>query len=177
MAWTAPRTWTDGELVTAAIMNPHIRDNQLAEGPHLIVRKPSDESVTSSTVEQADNDLILPLAANEVWHFKFFIVYTGAAAGDLKIRFTFPTSGDLRLSTIFVDVSDALIFNDISTTTSPTTSRNFGAAAAYRGFPLEGVFVNGANAGNLALEWAQVTSNATPTTIKANSTLWAVKLA
>lgn len=29
MAWTAPRTWTTGELVTAAIMNTHVRDNQL----------------------------------------------------------------------------------------------------------------------------------------------------
>ncbi len=26
-AWTTPRTWTTGELVTAAIMNTHIRDN------------------------------------------------------------------------------------------------------------------------------------------------------
>lgn len=29
MAWTAPRTWVTGELVTASIMNTHIRDNQL----------------------------------------------------------------------------------------------------------------------------------------------------
>jgi hypothetical protein len=27
MAWTAPRTWTTGELVTAAFMNTHVRDN------------------------------------------------------------------------------------------------------------------------------------------------------
>lgn len=27
MAWTAPRTWTVGELVTAAYLNTHIRDN------------------------------------------------------------------------------------------------------------------------------------------------------
>jgi len=27
MAWTTPRTWTTGELVTAAIMNTHVRDN------------------------------------------------------------------------------------------------------------------------------------------------------
>jgi hypothetical protein len=27
MAWTAPRTWTTGEVVTAAIMNTHVRDN------------------------------------------------------------------------------------------------------------------------------------------------------
>jgi len=29
MAWTAPRTWTNGEIVTAAIMNAHLRDNLL----------------------------------------------------------------------------------------------------------------------------------------------------
>ena len=29
MAWTAARTWTTGELVTAAIMNTHVRDNLL----------------------------------------------------------------------------------------------------------------------------------------------------
>lgn len=28
MAWTAPRTWVSGELVTAALLNTHIRDNQ-----------------------------------------------------------------------------------------------------------------------------------------------------
>lgn len=27
MAWTSPRTWTTGELVTASIMNAHVRDN------------------------------------------------------------------------------------------------------------------------------------------------------
>lgn len=26
-AWTAPRTWTVGEVVTAAMMNAHVRDN------------------------------------------------------------------------------------------------------------------------------------------------------
>jgi hypothetical protein len=33
MAWTTPRTWTTGELVTAAIMNAHIRDNQNVINP------------------------------------------------------------------------------------------------------------------------------------------------
>tara|TARA_R110000824_G_scaffold21078_6_gene78864 strand:- start:3332 stop:3619 length:288 start_codon:yes stop_codon:yes gene_type:complete len=27
VAWTAPRTWVSGELVTAALFNTHIRDN------------------------------------------------------------------------------------------------------------------------------------------------------
>lgn len=29
MAWTSPRTWTTGELVTASMMNTHVRDNLL----------------------------------------------------------------------------------------------------------------------------------------------------
>lgn len=29
MAWTAPRTWVAGELVTASLLNTHIRDNEL----------------------------------------------------------------------------------------------------------------------------------------------------
>lgn len=30
MAWTTPRTWVAGETVTAALMNTHVRDNELA---------------------------------------------------------------------------------------------------------------------------------------------------
>lgn len=33
MSWTTPRTWTTGELVTAAIMNAHVRDNQTTLNP------------------------------------------------------------------------------------------------------------------------------------------------
>lgn len=33
MAWTAPRTWTTGEVVTGSIMNQHVRDNLLETGP------------------------------------------------------------------------------------------------------------------------------------------------
>ena len=32
MAWTAPRTWVVGEVVTAALMNTHVRDNLLFLG-------------------------------------------------------------------------------------------------------------------------------------------------
>lgn len=32
MAWTTPRTWVAGEVVTAALLNTHLRDNLLAIG-------------------------------------------------------------------------------------------------------------------------------------------------
>lgn len=33
MAWTAPRTWVTSEVVSAAIMNTHVRDNLLETAP------------------------------------------------------------------------------------------------------------------------------------------------
>ena len=33
MAWTAPRTWVTAEVVTASLMNTHVRDNFLETGP------------------------------------------------------------------------------------------------------------------------------------------------
>ena len=39
MAWTTPRTWTTGELVTAALLNSHLRDN-------LNVVNPTETTIT-----------------------------------------------------------------------------------------------------------------------------------
>ena len=177
MAYTDPRTWTDGELVTAAIMNPHVRDNLDAMGPHLIVRKTADQSVSSSTTLVDDSDLVLPVGASEVWYFRFFLVYTAAAAGDLKYGFTFPTSGDLRLSVIAADSTGSITITQLSTTTSPSSTGTLSGATSYLTVPIEGVFVNSSTGGDLTLQWAQVTSSGTATTVKAHSTLWAVKLA
>ena len=33
MAWTAPRTWVTGEIVTSSNMNTHVRDNLLETAP------------------------------------------------------------------------------------------------------------------------------------------------
>jgi hypothetical protein len=33
MAWTAPRTWVTGEIVTAAYLNSNVRDNMLETSP------------------------------------------------------------------------------------------------------------------------------------------------
>jgi hypothetical protein len=39
MAWTSPRDWTAGEVVTASIMNVHVRDNLKQTAPHLVTTK------------------------------------------------------------------------------------------------------------------------------------------
>ena len=58
MVWTAPRTWTTGELVTAALQNTHIRDNELYLGqfisgtrklPMPILQSPSQDQPPTGT--------------------------------------------------------------------------------------------------------------------------------
>lgn len=50
MAWTTPRTWTDGEVVTASIMNTHIRDNllELRAAPTCRVYRSTSLSLTGT---------------------------------------------------------------------------------------------------------------------------------
>jgi hypothetical protein len=177
MAWTNPKTWSAGETLTAANFNTHIRDNLNALASHLVVRKPSDESVTSSVTFQADDHLLMAVGVNEVWLFKFVILVQGATAGDFAARFTFPSG---TFSALGLGISTTSVQGrNYSTTTSPTTQNNFDTDSATIPQPviIEGVHVNGGSAGNIVLEWAQAASNATATTVKANSTLWAVKLA
>lgn len=48
MAWTVPRTWVAGEVVTDAIMNAHVRDNFRALVPQHALTDAS-ETTTSTT--------------------------------------------------------------------------------------------------------------------------------
>jgi len=61
MAWTSPRTWVAGELVTAALMNAHVRDNLIALKDPPTEFDPgvgvSDYSTTSSSMVDISADL------------------------------------------------------------------------------------------------------------------------
>src|SRR6266542_1211240 len=124
MAWTAPRTWTDGEFENAAIFNPHIRDNFLAMGEHLIARKTSNQTVTSSTTLVNDTALVLPVGANEVWQFGFNLIYTAATTGDIKFAFTFPAAGEIAAAAAFWDANAVVDYFTWVGTTTPTTARS-----------------------------------------------------
>ena len=178
MAWTAPKTWSVGEVLTAANMNLHLRDNFLSMGPHLIARRTSDQSVTSSTVLVDDNTLVLPVLANEVWKAEWHLRIVGGSTGDYKCGFTFPTAGEVGVNFAYVDAAAAQQIEQNAYTTSPTTAFTVNiTATTFLSLNIRTLYVGGANAGDVKIQFAQATSNATPTTHKINSTLWAVKLA
>lgn len=59
MAWTAPRTYVSGEIVTAAILNTDVRDNLLALSQHLYtagVRKGADIASATALTLGTDGD-------------------------------------------------------------------------------------------------------------------------
>lgn len=215
MAWTAPRTWTTSETVTAAIMNAHVRDNLLETGPAKVttagdllyatganalarlgigsalqvlkggasapswgnvpfkVRKTSDETVNNSAALQNDDDLLMALAANEVWAFEAYLIYTTPATPDIKFAFTVPAGATLQWGTVAYDSAGVLVQVDVS---ASGTSKDFVDGTSYSIF-IQGVVLNGANAGNLQLQWAQNTMNASNTKVLTGSYLIGHQLA
>ena len=170
MAWTAPRTWTDGEFVTAAIMNPHIRDNQLAIAEHLIARTPSDVSRTSTTLAN-DATLFTPsIPANEVWQFRFVLNFN-TSTNDPKIAITFP-SGDFSGMMTGVTVNWTLSGSGTTTITQIPDLNNIDPGYLCL---ITGVFKNAATPGAVTLQWAS--GGGVAVILNAHSTLWGVKLA
>ena len=73
MPWTTPRTWVATEIVTAAQMNAHVRDNLgfLYTPPRGESRRSANLSIANNTavavtmqVEVHDNDAIVDIAGN-----------------------------------------------------------------------------------------------------------------
>lgn len=171
MAYT-DHTWSVGETLTAANMNG-LRDNFRLAGAHLIVRKTSDESDSTGT-RQNDDQLLLALAANEIWQFRFNLLVVSAATTDFLVGLAFP-SGTISA---LVYAANATTFqgNDISSATSPTTGVVVATASTVSNHVIvEGVMSNGGTPGNLNLQWSG--NAAAACVVKTNSTLWAVKLA
>jgi hypothetical protein len=70
MAYTAPRTWTAGELVTALLLNTHIRDNitalaQLGRELSLDLSIPPLSDITAAPIDVVESSGAAP---NPVWY-------------------------------------------------------------------------------------------------------------
>lgn len=178
MAFTTPRTWTDGELVNAAIMNAHVRDNFSAMGEHLIARKTSDQT-NSTTTMAALTTLVLPVAANEVWKFEFMLVADVSAASDWALRPTFPTGGAFSATTNHVNEAGSYSGQQKwYDTTSPGGAVNLaGQTPDIIPVMIWGLYTNGGTAGDVGLDYALAVAAGGSAIVKANSTLWAVQLA
>jgi hypothetical protein len=134
-------------------------------------RKTSNESVTSSTTNQADDQLFVPVQANAVYVVLCVLAYTGATAGDLKVLFRVPSGGGFQgMGTTLV--VGAASQQDIQSMPYGVASEVWGCLGAGTSYgKVDGLLTTAGTAGDFAIDWAQNTSNATPTTIQAGSFL------
>lgn len=140
------------------------------------VRKSSDQSVTSSTTVVNDSQLKFAVAANETYIFEAWL-YTYAADGtpDIKVTFTGPSGSTVLWS------SSQVIFNAGGSTTLTVVSAGATTAdlfvdANFRAIQLYGTILNSTTAGDLQFQWAQNTSSANSTTVKAGSYIYGIKV-
>jgi len=181
MAWTAPRTWTDGELVTAAIMNPHVRDN-LSIAMHTLARKSADETVNNSSTLQNDDHLFFAIGASEVWFVQAYLLLDSCTTPDIKFGWTGPGCATMTWGFTAADNS---LPSWIGTTGTPPAPLAIGGTVNIPGsgagtitiVSLTGIAAGGGTAGNIQLQWAQNTLNASDTKVRQNSALVGCRLA
>ncbi|MGW2920408.1 beta strand repeat-containing protein [Streptomyces angustmyceticus] len=146
--------------------------------------KTADETRTSTTTVSDDLHLYATLDANSVYRFRGTLLFDGPEAADGTMTFTVPTGATGgwapeagTLSTTTPDGSAQL----------KVAARQFGSnsdigimasSATLAGIMVlpTGIVATGSTPGTLRLRWAQQTSTASATTLKAGSSLEVVKL-
>ena len=134
------------------------------------VVKGADESVTSSTTLQNDDELLAALETNTDYSFEARLYVVSATTPDFKMTFTVPAAATLAWWGT-ITYGDGAAVNGIGIQTISGTAKSFIWSGTDGYITVFGSVRNGANAGNLTLQWAQDTSNGTAATVKAGSTL------
>ncbi len=96
--WVTPRTWTAGELVTASIMNAHVRDNLNAlktpAGGYSVLNSGADIQTTSTSFTDID-------ATNLI------ITFT-TGGGDVILFFSGSMNGGAIAQSTFIDIHESV---------------------------------------------------------------------
>lgn len=163
------KTFADDEVLTYDVVNRYFVQQTS-------VIKAADETVTSSTTLQNDDHLSVSVLANSQYFVEFFIIYDAIQAADIQIGWSGPsgasfdwTHGGLALSTTSTSGSVSRLYrtlSDIGTIGGPSSTSGTNAI-----IPGEGRLVTAGSSGSLTFRWAQNTSSATGTVVKANSVL------
>lgn len=180
MAWTSPRTWVASEIVTAALMNTHVRDNLLASRDRIqVVYKAADQTVNNSTTLVNDTHLKFTAVAGQNYVFDMNLVLTcTSATPELLMGFSFP-AGTLACSTVGLDL--AVTSNNGAARMPGVVSATTGVAALTVATPsvVTGVLVRGTfkctTGGTVNFMWAQSVATAVATTINQGSSLTAIQ--
>lgn len=182
MAWVAGADVSTGDLISAATWNnylgaagslEYLYDKTKLETAY----KASDETVNNSSTLQNDDDLYFAIAANEVWGFHFILDYLSGTTPDIKFAVTVP-SGATIAGGLLGMASGSVSRGMIRLSGVAVAQDGLGVTPGAHNYmtTIHGFVVNSTNAGNVQLQWAQNTANASDTKVLAGSHLLAHKL-
>jgi hypothetical protein len=179
----SPTSWTWGRATMSEMPDGTAGHVLTAQGAGVdpayaigtkIIRKTADEIVNNSAILQDDDHLFFAMGANEVWQADVFIFSNSSATADLSVALSLPTGAVAQV-----------LWNGYDTASNPTYQTiNDGTTVGLGGLGSDALaivmrclVINGANAGNFQLQWAQLTAEVSDTIVKANSCIIAHKLA
>jgi hypothetical protein len=142
------------------------------------VVKNGTQTVTSSTTLVNDSDLFFPLEANAQYEWELFMRFSGLQAAGIKLAWTAPAGTSFNRTCGGPGSTNAVQTNanttemrwsshSITTAVDYTNPRN--STGLHTWLTESSIFTAGATAGNLQLQWAQNTSNATGTVVQGSS--------
>lgn len=153
-------------------------------GQILYAASTANQNLTvSSTAMQNVTNLVIAVAANGVYTFSATIFYTGNGTNDIKLGFTLPSGAAIDFGghgpeVAMSSAATALISTqNVVNGSTPTTPIPYGATGTASTVFLQGQIRVGANAGNVQLQAAQNTSNASATVVVARTNLTAIRVA
>ena len=139
------------------------------------VRKSANQSLASSKVLQNDTALLFAIGASQTWIFELYIIWESVSGADIDFSVTAP-AGTTGYWSLHPQWGAGNAFQRTDAFTFGTSQPMGGAGATTPQVTLlKGIAVSGATAGNITLQWAQNTSNATATTVLADSWLMATR--
>jgi hypothetical protein len=145
---------------------------------HQVLRKSSDESVTSSTTLQNDDDFTFSIGANEVWVVQLYLFTTGVDTGGLKHSWSLPSGGSFAFGNITWIQHNAggAVSSSSGKETSVGVVQDASSSTVVKAAIVTAILKNSSTSGTAVWQWAQHASNGTATTINADSTMIAHKV-
>ncbi|MDP4199652.1 MAG: hypothetical protein Q8922_03515 [Bacteroidota bacterium] len=135
----------------------------------ITVKKPADQSISNSTTLTNDNNLVIPINANDSMVVEGYLhANVASTTPQIRLAWTIPTGASMDIG-IYVDDVRLGSQETFILTSSGTSTGAIQLNAGDIPIHFWGVVVTGSTAGNIQLKWAQGVSSGTPTTLKVKS--------
>jgi hypothetical protein len=164
-----------GQKITASLLRSMLPQ---------VVRKTADTSRSATTTFADDDHLVYAAEASAVYTMVGWIKYFADSTPDIKVQFTVPTGclgewawmmpGQLTAGATVNGYSIRTETNDVG---SGNFRTGYGTTDSTHFTPMSGLFRMSTTAGNIALQWAQNTSNATATVLYTDSWMQFTRIA